>query len=56
MDNILGPLLAFLVIALPLWLVYVLLELDVRLDGWFRWKQPAARNHLPKEKDKVGDT
>lgn len=57
MDNFLGPLLAILVIALPLWLFYVLLELDARLDGWFRWnRSPAAQNRLPNEKDKIGDT
>ena len=56
MDSILDPLLALLVIALPLWLAYVLLKLDTRLDGWFRLKQPqAARSPLPREKDEADD-
>jgi hypothetical protein len=56
MDSILDPLLALLVIALPLWLAYVLLRLDARLDGWFRLKQAqTARSHLPKGKGKAND-
>lgn len=56
MDNILGPLLAFLVIALPLWLAYALLKLDARLDGWFHWKQSqAARSHPPRDKEEADD-
>ena len=56
MDSILDPLLALLVIALPLWLAYVLLRLEARLDGWFRLKQAqTARSHLPKEKGKAND-
>lgn len=47
MDSILDPLLALLVIALPLWLAYVLLKLDTRIDGCFRLKQPQV---APKKK------
>ena len=47
MDSILDPLLALLVIALPLWLAYVLLKMGARIDGWFRLKQPQV---APKKK------
>jgi len=54
MDSILDPLLALMVIALPLWLAYVLLRLDVRIDGWFHRKQSlSARSHLPREKNEA---
>lgn len=54
MDSILDPLLALLVIALPLWLAFFLLKLDARLDGWFRLKQPrTAHGYLLKKKNKI---
>lgn len=56
MDSILDPLLAIMVIALPLWLAYVLLRLDAHLDGWFHRKHAlSGRSHLPREKNETDD-